>query len=93
MYHVGVQSVFAELFRHEMSHGNVCLLVVSVPGDLYQLHAIEQSGGDGRGRVRRRDEQHLRQVKWNVQVAGIGVKSKHKSLLFSRISHVPGIYR
>ena len=39
--HVGVQSVFPELFRHEVSHGDVCLLVVSVPGDLNQLHAIE----------------------------------------------------
>ena len=73
--HVGVETVFSELLRLEMSHGDVRLLIVCVPGDLNQLHAVEECRRDRRRRVRRRDEQHLRQVKRHVQVAVVGVKS------------------
>ena len=59
VYHVRCEAVFSELFRDEVSHRNMCLLVICVAGDLNKLHAVQQCRWYCRCRVRRRDEQHL----------------------------------
>ena len=66
--------MFAELFRDEVSHCNVCLLVIRVSWDLNQLHAVEQGCRDGCRGVCCGDEQHLREVKGHVQVTAVSVK-------------------
>ena len=72
--HVRCEAVLSELFRDEMSHRYMCLLVICVAGDLNELHAVKQCRRYGRCCVRRRDEQHLREVKGHIQVTGFSVK-------------------
>ena len=74
VYHVRCEAVLSELFRDEVSHCNMCLLVICVARDLNKLHAVQQCWGYCRCCVRRRDEQHLREVKGHIQVTGFSVK-------------------
>ena len=66
---VAAEAVLEQLFGHQVAHCDVQLLFVSVTRHLDDLHAVEQRRRNSRQRVGGRDEQHLRQVERNVQVA------------------------
>jgi len=45
------EAVLQQLFRQQMTHGDVKLLVVSVSWYLNHFHTVEQRRGNGRQRV------------------------------------------
>ena len=61
-------SVFLQLFRHEVTLGDLHLLFGKIAGDIDQFHPVEQGGLDRGDVVRRGDEQHVREVVVNVQI-------------------------
>ena len=54
--------MLVKLTGHQMSLGDLHLLLLRVPGDPDDLHAITQRRADRVGDIRRGDEQHLRKV-------------------------------
>ena len=65
---LGFETVFFQLFGHEVLAGYLDFLFQDVTGDLDDFHAVEQRLRDGRQIVGSSDEQHFRQVIVNVYV-------------------------
>ena len=59
-----------ELLGDEVPEADVHLLLLRVARDSDHLHPVEQRRRDRGHVVSGGDEQHLGQVKWNVQITG-----------------------
>ncbi len=62
------QPVLLQLPGPQIAPGDLDLLVGRVAVEAHDLHAVEERAGDAIGHVRRRDEEHLREVELDVQV-------------------------
>ena len=78
---LGAQSIGFELARDKVSLGDVELVGLGVAGDFDHFHAIPQGPWHGIHRVGRRDEQHARQIKWDIEVM-VG-----EGIILRRIEH------
>ena len=63
-----LQTVGLELALHQISFRDLELLLLGVPGELDDLHAVAQRPGDRVEHVRGGDEHHLRQVEVDAEV-------------------------
>src|SRR5690606_40154333 len=59
---LGLETVFLELFREEVSLRDMQFFIRRVTAQLNHFHPVEKRTRDGFKRVRRRDEEDLREV-------------------------------
>src|SRR5436853_496070 len=64
----GQEPIVAQLPGHEVAPGNLELLTLRVAGEVHHLQPVEQGPRNALREVRRRDEQHLRQVERHSQI-------------------------
>ena len=57
-----------QLLRNQIAPGDLLFLLLAVAGEPQDFHAIQQRLRNGIERIRRCDEQHLRQIERQVQI-------------------------
>ena len=62
------QAVVLQLFGQQMPLGNVVLLHPRIAGQFDHVHTVQQRGRDGVQVIGRGDEEHIAQIKGNVQI-------------------------
>src|SRR2546425_5766128 len=76
------QPVLAQLARYEVALRDLELLPLGVAREVDHLHAVYQRPGDALGEVRRRNEQHLGQVKRHTEIV------VRERVILGRIQHL-----
>ena len=66
--HAPLQAVVFQLLGQQMALGDVEFFGAGVAGQLDDIHAVIERAGDRGGIVRRRDKEHLAQIKRNIEV-------------------------